>query len=139
MINPKIVLPLLFTFFIGCSDNSSTSTPTNASQSVRDLTVVEASQLIENNNAVVVLDIRTPEEFAQGHIEGAVNIDYRQSDFANQLAQLDKNQPYLLHCHSGGRSTKALKVINELGFTNVAHMRAGIQGWRAADQPQVTQ
>lgn len=86
---------------------------------------------------LVILDIRTPEEFAEGHIEGATLIDFYREDFAEQIAALDRDDPYVLYCRSGNRSQQARSLMAELGFTDVADVDGGIVGWEAAGLPTV--
>lgn len=84
---------------------------------------------------VVVLDIRTPQEYAAGHLAGARNLDFNGADFAQKLAQLDRNQTYLVHCASGRRSTQSLETFQKLGFTSVLHLDGGIKAWTKAGKP----
>lgn len=86
---------------------------------------------------LVVLDVRTPEEFAQGHLEGAVMLDFYEADFADRLAELDPNVPYLLYCRSGNRSGQTTAIMNDLGFTDVADVDGGILAWTQAGLPTV--
>ena len=83
----------------------------------------------------VVLDIRTPKEVAKGHIDGAVFADFYADDFAEQLTRLDRKTHYVVHCGSGGRSTKALTTLEALGFTNITHMDGGLRDWNKAKLP----
>lgn len=69
----------------------------------------------------VVLDVRSPEEFAKGHLTGARNLDYRADDFAQQVAHLDPKQTYVLYCASGNRSGKAAVLMQGKGFTKVVN------------------
>ena len=97
------------------------------------ITPSEAAGLIETNlgnPAFVLLDVRTPEEFASGHIAGAVNLDYKSPDFQQDLEKLDKSLIYLVYCRSAGRSGRAAAVMEELGFTNVYDMAGGILQWQ---------
>ena len=64
----------------------------------------------------VIIDIRTPQEFSQGHIEGAININYFDSSFLNQIGQYDKSKPVFLYCRSGNRTSSAAAKIAKLGF-----------------------
>ena len=96
----------------------------------------EAAEIIANGK-VAVIDVRTPDEFKEGHIKGAQNIDIMSKDFEAQLGKLDKTQPTLVHCQAGGRSTRALKVFEKLGFTNLIHLDDGFGGWEAAGKPVV--
>jgi phage shock protein E len=84
---------------------------------------------------VVVLDIRTPKEFAAGHIRGAINLDFYAADFEQQLARLDKDKSYLLHCASGNRSTRSLPQFNKLQFKSVVHLDGGMKAWQSAGKP----
>ena len=102
---------------------------------VTDVTIDEASSLIASDPALVVLDVRTPKEFDEGHIAGAINVDFLADDFAQRVAELDTGAHYLLHCKSGKRSTGALEVMEKEGFTNIAHMNGGFDAWKAAGQP----
>lgn len=84
---------------------------------------------------VMVLDIRTPAEYAAGHIEGARLVDFRAADFRAELARLDRGQPYLVHCASGRRSTQALETFEALGFKEITHLDGGFNAWKAAGYP----
>jgi rhodanese-related sulfurtransferase len=101
---------------------------------------VDAAAAITDNppDDLVVLDVRTPEEFAEGHLEGAVLIDFYAADFADQLAALDANVPYLVYCRSGNRSGQALGVMEQLGFTSVVDVDGGIVAWTDAGLPVTT-
>jgi rhodanese-related sulfurtransferase len=94
----------------------------------------EAAKIIAEGKTIIV-DVRTPDEFKDGHIKTAKNIDIMAADFEAQLAKLDKTQPTLVHCQAGGRSTRALKTFEKLGFTNLIHLDAGFGGWEAAGKP----
>lgn len=72
-----------------------------------------------------IIDIRTPEEYASGHIDEAINIDFYANDFKDQLEKLDKSDAYSIYCRSGSRSGKALGIMKDLGFTNVADLQGG--------------
>ena len=86
---------------------------------------------------LVVIDVRTPGEFAGGHIDGAINIDFKNANFATEIAKLDGTQDYLIHCRSGGRSTASLTRFNDAGFSHIIHMDGGILGWNKAELPTV--
>jgi rhodanese-related sulfurtransferase len=83
----------------------------------------------------VILDVRTPEEFASGHIAGAVNINYNSSDFKSQIDALDQGKTYLVYCHSGKRSKAAVSVLQKQGFLNLVELRGGIVAWLSDNQP----
>lgn len=83
----------------------------------------------------VVLDVRTPEEFQEGHLPEAHNIDYKGDIFKGSLEQLDKNKPYYVYCKSGVRSRKAAEIMQEMGFTQVYNMEGGIDAWKKEGRP----
>lgn len=95
---------------------------------------------IQNNppKDLVILDVRTPEEFAEGHLDGAVMIDFYRDDFADQLTQLDPDVPYLLYYRSGNRSGQTAAIMEQLGFTDVLDVDGGILSWTEAGLPTVT-
>ena len=94
-----------------------------------------AYALLKAKPETVVLDIRTPKEIKNGFIEGAVFADFYDTEFVQQLTKLDRDTPYVIHCGSGGRSTKALTTLKELGFTNITHMDGGMNDWKSANLP----
>ncbi len=85
-----------------------------------------------------IVDVRTPQEFAQGHLPGAVNIDVEGTDFAQQVQTLDPGAPYAVYCRSGNRSAVALQVMDQLGFTGAYHLGGGISAWTSAGGEVVT-
>ena len=85
---------------------------------------------------VQLVDVRTSEEFATGHLANARNIDYVNGDFLAGAAKLDKTKPVLLYCAAGGRSESALHDLKAAGFTNVHDMLGGIKAWRKDGLPE---
>ena len=83
----------------------------------------------------VVLDVRTPKEFAAGHIPGAVNVDVKSSDFEQQISKLKKDQQYLVHCGAGARSARACEAMTQAGFTNLIDLAPGFKAWEKAGKP----
>jgi phage shock protein E len=88
--------------------------------------------------AITVIDVRTPEEYAAGHIKGAQNVDIASPDFQKNLAKLDPAKTYLVHCAAGGRSTRSLSILNKLGFKSIIHLDGGLNGWKKAGLPLET-
>lgn len=86
---------------------------------------------------VVVLDVRTPDEFNEGHIQGAMNIDVEASNFADEIAKLDKTKTYAVYCHSGNRSGVATKAMAKAGFAHLFNLENGISDWMAKGMPVV--
>ncbi len=103
----------------GCKDDE---------QKISDVSALEAADLVGNNvdNAdFVILDVRTPAEFAEGHLRNAVNVDFRAPDFGARLQALDRNAMYLVYCGSGGRSAQAVEMMRELDFQEVYNVLGG--------------
>lgn len=86
---------------------------------------------------LVVLDVRTVEEFETGHIEGAVMLDFYRDDFEEQLATLDPDVPYLVYCRSGNRSGQTLAMMQQLGFASAVDIGGGVVAWEQAGLPLV--
>lgn len=86
---------------------------------------------------LVILDVRTPEEFTEARLDGAVMLDFYREDFADRLAELDPDVPYLLYCRSGNRSGQTADIMKQLGFADVADVDGGIISWSAANLPTV--
>ena len=86
---------------------------------------------------LVVLDIRTPEEFRDGHLPGARNLDFFAPDFRQRLEALAREDvPILLYCRSGNRSGQAMRLLRQWGRDDVLHLADGFRAWRAADLPE---
>ena len=86
----------------------------------------------------IVLDVRTPAEYASGHLAQAKNIDIEASSFTNQIAALDKNATYAVYCRSGNRSGTALEQMTAAGFTHVYDLAGGIGAWQNMGGPMTT-
>jgi len=85
-----------------------------------------------------IIDIRTEEEYAVGHLVNASQIDYYKTDvFKNYLDTLDKNAKYLIYCRSGNRSRNAMEIMRNKGFKNVADLAGGITAWTTQGLPVV--
>jgi rhodanese-related sulfurtransferase len=82
---------------------------------------------IKNN---VILDVRTPEEWMEGHLENAIHIDiYKGQEFVNEVAELDKTKNYFIYCKAGGRSAQACSIMSQLGFPNTFNLIGGMLQW----------
>ncbi len=89
-------------------------------------------KLLGANKDVIVLDIRTPREFAGGHLPGARNVDFNAADFEKKLGELDRAKTYLVHCASGGRSGRSLDLFKKLQFQSIYHLDGGYNAWQRA-------
>lgn len=97
-----------------------------------------AKKMNEKSDAPIV-DVRTPGEYAEGHIENSLNFNWNGSDFESQIATLDKSQPVFVYCMSGGRSASAVSKMEELGFEEVYELDGGMISWRSSRLPETTQ
>jgi|WetSurMetagenome_2_1015567.scaffolds.fasta_scaffold364961_2 rhodanese-related sulfurtransferase len=105
-----------------------------------DIEVSDAYNLIienESNQAFIILDVRSPGEYSREHIENAMNIDYNSNNFKSEVDKLDKNKKYLVYCHSGQRSSNAVKVMEQLGFSDLTNLSGGIMKWNRNKLPVI--
>ena len=108
---------------------------------VTDITSADEAYALIQDNAdnedFIIIDVRTPEEYAEGHIEEAINLDYNSDTFRDDIGLLDRDKTYFIYCRSGRRSAGALEVMQGLGFGKVYHLTGGILTWEAAGLPVV--
>lgn len=97
----------------------------------------ELAEMLQAKPGLLVIDIRTPAEFAEGHIEGAINIDFLDAGFAEAVAGIDTSAPTAFHCRSGGRSGQAESVFEALPFAELYHFSGGSIAWSDAGKPMV--
>lgn len=141
---PLYVLIAAALLVAGCSDTTegaeaeptttaSGDTSATAGAGVRVVSPVDGAAIAADPPAdLVVLDVRTADEFAEGHLDGAIMLDFYADDFADQVAQLDPDVPYLLYCRSGNRSGQTAALMADLGFADVADIDGGILAWSDA-------
>ncbi|OGR94229.1 MAG: hypothetical protein A2016_05065 [Elusimicrobia bacterium GWF2_62_30] len=101
-----------------------------------NLEPAKALEFLEQQKPALI-DIRTPDEYAQGRLKDAALMDFYAPDFAEKLGKLDKSANYLIYCRSGKRSGKALETMGQLGFTGAHDIAGGIIAWTAAGLPVV--
>ena len=112
----------------GCSSTGSATTV--------NLNVSEFSQKITEPD-VIILDVRTPEEFARGHIQGGLINDFNSGDFANEITRLNPSENYAIYCRSGSRSGQAASIMHKAGFHDVSNLNGGVIDWTNAGLPLV--
>lgn len=129
-----VITAMMLFIAVGCGGEAA-----DESAGLRLVSATEAAAIqTEPPSDLVVLDVRTPEEFESGHLDGAILLDFYEADFATRLADLDPDVPYLLYCRSGNRSGQTIQLMEQLGFTDVADVDGGIVAWGAAGLPTVT-
>lgn len=118
----------------------STDTPASSSTSPAAGQHLAASDFSTTmkHPGTIVLDVRTPTEFASGHLPQAQNIDIEAADFATRIAALDKNATYAVYCRSGNRSGTALELMTAADFSHVYDLTGGIVAWQNMGGPITT-
>lgn len=119
---------LLAAVVVSCGDSA-------GDQTLETVSPTAASEVLATNPDAILLDIRTPEEYASERIAGAENIDFYAPDFNDQLASLDPEETYVVYCRSGNRTDSAMDVFDDLGFAAVYEVDGGIVGWVGAGLP----
>ncbi len=110
------LLFVLFLWNLGCAQ--STGKP-----------ITEVSQ--KELESVVLIDVRTPGEFTQGHVEGAVNVNWFDPNFENRFKEITKDETIFVYCKAGGRSAKAQQKLIEMGYSNVVNLEGGYDAYKA--------
>lgn len=111
----------------GGDESTSTQSPVAAVRAEGAVDPVEA----------VVIDVRTPAEFASGHLEGAINIDVQAPDFTEQISRLDPAGRYLVYCRSGNRSAVAVAMMADMGFGDLTDLGSVAEAARATGRDVV--
>ncbi len=124
----------------GSSSDASTSSATAAAQAAGSVQTVDPQAWIQASTqpGVTIVDVRTPEEYAAGHVQGAININVEGPTFAADIDKLDKSGTYALYCHSGRRSALATEQMSGAGFTSIVNLQGGIADLQTAGAPIVT-
>jgi thioredoxin len=100
------------------------------------LTAQQFSDKIQQTPGAMVIDVRTPEEFAKGHLPNAVNLDIRNDGFADAISKLDTSKAVFVYCLSGGRSAAAARKMRTSGISRVFELQGGMMQWRSAGLPE---
>ena len=116
----KFLLPTLILLWVSFSNLSAQRT---------QLSSPEIKEVLKKNKTIVILDVRTAEEFAAGHLKGAQNIDIHQQDAYSKLDKLNPKTTYLVYCRTNHRSGMAVDYMMQKGFKNVYQMMDGFPGW----------
>ncbi|HSI90774.1 MAG TPA: rhodanese-like domain-containing protein [Adhaeribacter sp.] len=106
-----------------------------ANSAIQHLTVPEADNLLDQNKNVVVLDVRSREEFNRGHLENAINLDVESPDFEEKLKGLEPDRTYLIYCAAGSRSAVAADMMLKHGFTHIFNCRQGFDDLKEGNLP----
>ncbi|MHB8660878.1 MAG: rhodanese-like domain-containing protein [Minisyncoccota bacterium] len=94
-----------------------------------EITVTDAAKRINEDNGIRILDVRTPDEHARGHIEGSSNLDFYNGNFKSEIEKLDHSKAYIVYCASGGRSGKTVRMMDKLSFNACYNLIGGFSEW----------
>ena len=123
----SIVLAMVIT---GCAqENGSSQQKVDGKGIAKRVSKEEFKEALINIQQVQLVDVRTPNEFKNGKIENAINIDFNGTSFKEEISQLDRSKTTLIYCHGGGRSASAMKVMENLGFKHVLELSGGFSHW----------
>lgn len=125
----KLIRTLILTIGVAFASNA-------CAQSYADVDVAAARTMAAGKD-VVILDVRTPEEFRQGHLSGAVLANINDPSFDAKVATIAKDKKVLVYCAAGGRSARASKIMSDKGWKKVTNMKGGFNAWSAAGYPSV--
>ena len=119
------------------SSDSGTAASTEIGEAAisRSVKSQEAKTLLEEQQGIIVLDVRTQKEYEAGHVKDALQIDFYSPDFAKHLQALDPAKPYMVYCAVGGRSGKAVKLMEEMGFKQLYNVSEGYGDLKKAGVP----
>jgi rhodanese-related sulfurtransferase len=122
------VLVLLFT---NCTENEQVTAENNTVSTTTHICAERAvCEKIIKEEDPIILDVRTPEEFQAGHLENAININFYDETFDQEVSKLAKNKPVVVYCAIGGRSAEATKKMATMGFTYIAEIKGGYEAWK---------
>lgn len=122
---------LVVIFMVSCSNGQNKAADGTVAENVN------VEKFITHKEGAQLLDVRTPEEWNEGIIEGATMMNFYDADFKQQLEKLDKEKPVAVYCKSGGRSGQAMNMMQEMGFKEVYNLNGGIGAWNNAGEPTV--
>jgi len=117
-----LLIALLVTGLSACAQNGGSN-----------LDVNQVSEMLAENSDIVLIDVRTPEEFQEGHLDGAQLINFYDANFQADVEKLDTAKKYVVYCRSGGRSSKSVSAMKKMGFEDVYNMSGGVLAWQRAD------
>lgn len=120
---PRIFLSFLCLLFISCNGQQ---------KEIKKIEPKEFSEKLQSENQPQLIDVRSPKEFNDQHLDNAKNINWNNDDFDQKIAELDKSKPVYVYCLSGGRSNSASKKLAEMGFKDIYELKGGIVKWNAS-------
>jgi rhodanese-related sulfurtransferase len=127
-----ILLRLLFGLLLLMSSCTPTEKKEVSKNKVVALKPDDFKSTLASKPDAVLVDVRTPDEYSEGIIDGAINIDFKDPSFGEKINALDKSKPYFLYCLSGKRSGDAAIQMDSAGFTSIYTLKGGFKDWKNA-------
>jgi phage shock protein E len=108
-------------------------------QATEGVTLIDAKEFFKviAKEDIQLIDVRTPKEFKEGHLENAINIHLYDTDFESRINQLKKSKPVYVYCKAGGRSAEAVEILKEQGFKTIVELKEGTESWIENSLPLV--
>ena len=120
----KFVCTLLgMLIFFNCNKNRSEAVQLITATEMKEISEIEGIQLV---------DVRTPDEYKEGHLPNALNIDFLDENFEINIQQLDKSKPVIVYCQRGSRSAKCASQLIAYGFVKIYDLDRGFSGWKSS-------
>ena len=132
----QVIFLAILLILVACDSQTNVETDST----VENIDTNAAQSLAAQQQTVVILDVRTAEEYELSHIKGALNIDISDAAFSETVAKLDRDKTYIVHCAANvpnGRTAKSLIIMDKLGFNNLLNLEGGIVAWEQAGQALV--
>jgi phage shock protein E len=104
--------------------------PSECRDLIERLSGPQSGDTSSDRRCLVILDVRTAQEYRSGHLNGSINLDFRSTSFADKLAVLDRGNAYLVYCRTGVRSGRAAALMKSLGFREIYDLAGGMVGWQ---------
>lgn len=139
---PRSILTLFITCCllgagVSCKPTPPKNTSTTSTHRVepKKINVNEFEQKLSSTPGAQLVDVRTPGEYNDGHLKGALNINYQGDSFTEEVSKLDKSKPVFVYCQMGGRSAEACNYMSNQGFTEIYDMENGFKSWLHFNKP----
>lgn len=124
-------IAITFTSCNGQQKQKKSEVKATQEQTQEVITLISPTDLEKTDASVQLVDVRTPDEYSQGHIKNAKNINFFDGDFVDQMSKLNKDEAVYIYCRSGGRSGRAAKKLKAAGFKRVYDLKGGFLNWTA--------
>lgn len=135
MKNSLGIVFLLILLIPACSSPKEESHSTEVTASTGSVISLNPAEFSEKSQNGIILDVRTPQEIAQGKIPGSMGLDFYETDFLTKALELPKDSEIFIYCAVGARSHEAGKLFIQHGYTKIFHLNGGIQAWSMSGLP----